>query len=178
MAEFTASNGVTVNTSDARDSLYCVDAKGDTCATAAVDGTQALREFFEHEKDEQYGRWRWPEHPAFVVYPIPGDLHRLRVLYEPNGIAHALSPDSATSETHGAHRAARAYWAAHRDQPWYHARPGEVWELTFKDGLTRAAFTVNPEHRFTHPALGGFDLTDPAFVDGRLVWAPKGGEAA
>lgn len=181
MAEkFTASNGVTVNgyTSFDQDYLYCVDAKGVTCATAAVDGAQALREFFGHEKDELYGRWRWPEHPEYVVYPIPGDRHRVRVVYEPHGIAHALSPDSATSDTQGSHRAARAYWEAHRDQPWYHARPGEIWVLSVdgRDIPCRVTPTGPDFEPLEDPDWATIARGSDRITSARRIW-PEGGES-
>ncbi|QIK61774.1 hypothetical protein G7068_00035 [Leucobacter viscericola] len=32
---------------------------------------KALREFFQHERDTELGRWRWPEYPEYVVRKLP-----------------------------------------------------------------------------------------------------------
>lgn len=33
--------------------------------------TNAIREFFQHERDKELGRWRDPEYTHMVVYPLP-----------------------------------------------------------------------------------------------------------
>lgn len=77
MTEFTASNGITIATHRKDPALGFGIYLSDGCSS--LDNSfdhlnggemQALREFFEHERDEALGRWRWPENPDCVVYPL------------------------------------------------------------------------------------------------------------
>ena len=38
--------------------------------TYTLETTEALRAFFQAERDEELGRWRDPENPDYVVYPL------------------------------------------------------------------------------------------------------------
>ena len=97
--------------------------------------TDALREFFQHERDKELGRWRWPEDPDFVVYPI-GENQQVRVVNErtgyfnttprPRGFAKPVEEMSTQWRI-----AARAYFSAHPEpKPWHYAREGEAWAIT------------------------------------------------
>ena len=81
-------------------------------------------EFFEARKDDELGRWRWPENPDYVVYvkcesesePRAG----VRVLHERTGRSRDISrvvvnACDATVSRFG--RAARAYFEAHPVEP-------------------------------------------------------------
>jgi len=107
--------------------------------------TQALREFFLHERDQELGRWRWPEDRNYVVYPNPvadhelafGDDLSLIILRESDGVmkGYAQDEDHHRNPERGSEfaRAARAYFAAHPEpKPWHEAKPGEVWEVTIE----------------------------------------------
>lgn len=105
---------------------------------------EVLREFFQHERDEELGRWRWPENPDYVVYvkcesesePRAG----VRVLHERTGRSRdigraVVNACEATVSRFG--RAARAYFEAHPERkPWHDATEGEVWIVTPSKALT------------------------------------------
>lgn len=87
-----------------------------------------LREFFRHERDEELGRWRWPENPDYVVYP---DGTSRTVNKESNGRVMVVSLHDRASMTTWLDSyvgAAKAYDAAHPlPKPWENAKQGEVW---------------------------------------------------
>ncbi|WP_100811755.1 hypothetical protein [Microbacterium sp. BR1] len=100
----------------------------------------ALREFFRHEEDERLGRWRWPENPDYVVYPLGLDadgFRYARVLLERTGASgtwqEGQRPSGALSHPDGLGiLAAMAFFDAHPEpEPAGHdAKVGEVWVLT------------------------------------------------
>lgn len=98
----------------------------------------ALRELFQHQRDEELGRWRWPERPDYLVYPVGEgvvDVIRERSISDvtpgpgrQQGVTRdsAYNWDKAYSKTF--YNAARAYFDAHPiSKPWHDAKPGEVW---------------------------------------------------
>lgn len=106
------------------------------------DDAAALRECFLHERDQELGRWRWPENPDYVVYPDQARKYieqpAVIVVNERDGAVAYCGKDGAYSASGiGAsddwcEPAARAYFAAHPEpKPWHAAKPGEVWELTY-----------------------------------------------
>ena len=138
---FTASNGVTVKEVGAglyvegdgvrldrlREKLQA-GSYGDVTPAMQV----ALREFFQHERDEELGRWRWPENPEYVAYrrdAYPGDKRRVRVIHEPDG---DFVDTVEGSILDGIFKdAARAYFESHPERkPWEDAKDGEIWEFT------------------------------------------------
>ena len=162
--KFTASNGVTGFECDL-----------DAYTSEYVEG---MREFFLHERDQELGRWRWPENPQCVVYPgevtgNPGsDYQECVVIDEATGIALGFGSD--LPNCHGGHHreAARAYFAAHSvSKPWHDAKPGEVWALSVLGGPL-AAYGVSGDGSFHHSQdrerLRG-DLVDE-IVDARRIW--------
>jgi hypothetical protein len=70
-------------------------------------------DFFEARKDDTLGRWRWPEHPEFVVYERAEGVLVLdettgdNWFYRPGHVAHVGR----------ALDAAIAYWQAHPVEP-------------------------------------------------------------
>lgn len=79
---FTASNGTEVHIDD-RGYLLATGGTGEpdavTQATGGADfGVQALREFFQHERDTELGRWRDPDNPNMVVYLTTADCDGTR----------------------------------------------------------------------------------------------------
>ena len=79
-----------------------------------TDTTEALRAFFQAERDEQLGRWRDPENPNIVVYPIPamndqGDGYgrAVWVLDEAEMVSRTVLDDRHS------HSSASRYFAAH-----------------------------------------------------------------
>lgn len=114
----------------------------------------ALREFFRHERDEELGRWRWPENPGYVVYP---DGTSRRVVRESTGQTMQVSlhdRKAMTTYLDSYVGAAKAYDAAHEPpKPWHDAKPGEVWVVTPQGAKDAEAMTVIEKHglMFSNP---------------------------
>ncbi|MDR6867870.1 hypothetical protein J2Y69_002478 [Microbacterium resistens] len=91
----------------------------------------ALGEWFQKRRDEELGRWRWPEDPDFVVYPLISSRGAVRVLQESIGNGRMFVP-AAVPDQSRAGRAADAYFAAHPTwKPWHDAKPGEFWSVHY-----------------------------------------------
>lgn len=152
------------------------------CRTRSFDGaecTQALREFFQHERDQELGRWRWPENPDYVVY-----LDRTRrfvhqpavlVVNERDGGQAYVSRDGELSafgvgaRDGSLEHAANAFFAAHPEsKPWADAKDGEVWLLMFPNS-TQAWF-VNGGYFQNVRTLTNINKTDPGITAGRRIW--------
>ncbi|MFJ4997138.1 hypothetical protein ACIP5T_03235 [Microbacterium sp. NPDC088619] len=180
MTEFTASNGVRVVPTNNGATLY---SPGDSWPMpephqmfANADVVIGLREFFQHERDEELGRWRWPEKPEFVVY---GEYRRgeeqrfVRVIHEHDGAAVVVYEQG--SDIRPNHPAAQAYFEAHPDRKsWHDAKPGELWVLTLDGGETRAAAVRRRlDDGVAHwigEGISTYDLTDHHVVSGRRIW--------
>ena len=95
--------------------------------------TDALREYFQRERDTQLGRWRDPQNPDIVCYPVVGDLDAVWVVYEGDGSRyHATRTDWERIRPHYVSETARRYFQAHpepKPRPWEEAKPGEIWEI-------------------------------------------------
>lgn len=126
MAKFTASNGVVI-VSHPGGSVHW------EAGTLPTRVGAALREFFRHERDEELGRWRWPENPDCVVYPtgVTGetgsDYQECVVIDEATGTALGFGSD--LPNCHGGHHreAARAYFAAHPVSKPLPSEPRTAW---------------------------------------------------
>lgn len=135
--------------------------------------TRALREFFRHERDEELGRWRWPERSDYLVYPVGEGV--VDVIRESNISDITLGPgrqqgitrdsaynwDKAYSKTF--YNAARAYFDAHPlRKPWHDAKPGEVWVLKTEGVDERwnpTAFTVTDGGSKFVPVEPGYSIS-------------------
>lgn len=180
MTEFTATNGFKVK----RPGL-----PGELRVTGEVTGVgitpaeaQALREFFQHERDEALGRWRWPENPDYVVTPFETRPDHVLVVQENAGVACEFWRTSAEGPAMSGYHsllapAARAYFAAHSEpKPWHDAKPGEVWVLTSPkinggDEFAFGAVVALEGIRFSN--AGGsihLDRTDESITAGRRIW--------
>lgn len=137
----------------------------------------ALREFFQHERDTQLGRWRWPENPDYVVYPVGGHSDSVRVVLETNG-AHfnffRPAMPYRSDDSGFAFNAAHAYFDAHPERkPWENAKEDEIWALKIDtyggEILGRVAagrfVMVDPDQP---PGL--LDVTAPAIKSARRIW--------
>ena len=108
--------------------------------------TAALREYFEAERDIELGRWRFPDAPRFVVYPLPavsGHDRGLRVVDESDGTSVYIG-ENANRPFDQWQKIAAAYLEAHPyEKPWRdESLIGDVWEITVK-GVERAAILGN-----------------------------------
>ena len=149
-----------------------------------LETTEALRAFFQAERDEQLGRWRDPENPNIVVYPIPamndqGDGYgrAVWVLDEAEMVSGTVLDDRHS------HSSASRYFAAHpqpqpEPKPWLEAKPGEVWVLTYA-GIEETAWVADftwgapPRFRQFKNLLNPIFTNDKHITAGRRIW-PEG----
>ena len=97
--------------------------------------TDALREYFQRERDTQLGRWRDPQNPDMVCFPVVGALDAVWVVYEGDGSRyHATRTDWERIRPHYVSETAGRYFAAHPEpEPWDAAQPDEIWVLTINN---------------------------------------------
>ena len=102
---------------------------------------EALRAFFQAERDEQLGRWRDPENPDIVCYPVACDLDAVWVMYEGDGSRYYVTrTDWERIRPHYVSETAGRYFAAHpKPKPWDDAEEGDIWVLTI-DNDTEEVF--------------------------------------
>lgn len=132
------------------------------------DEVDALSEFFQHERDEELGRWRWPEQPNLVVYRSAPPLRMVLVTDERTGVSAFI--EEGSKGTGLKNEAANAYFAAHPEpKPWHDAKPGEVWrvEAGSVNSVDGAIMTVFRDESgpiaTTH--FGYWDGPDPESID-------------
>ncbi|MFJ2506295.1 hypothetical protein [Microbacterium sp. NPDC087592] len=203
MTEFTASNGGTIRvevggrttvTDHTRERL--TDIAETISRTAYLNKAQAsaLREFFQHERDEALGRWRWPENPDYVVYSNPDEAFErmfgpnldLVILRDSDGMTKGYVREEDQGGPPMDHRvghvlAARAYFEAHPERkPWHAPDAGDHWVLHIAHGMALSG----DEHLYKYtrwgsqgrwgfvPTGGGsvLDPTDPTITAGRRIW--------
>lgn len=134
----------------------------------------ALREFFQAERDHELGRWRWPENPDYVVYPLQRiGLDVVKVVHEFDG--YQVSFKSRTEAEHFPGsipgHAAVAYFDAHNVRKlWYDAKPGEVWVVTEGDISETYAYLVDDGQFYDSARDYALDFTDPAITAARRIW--------
>ena len=138
---FNACNGIEITMDPDREGkVYLVGrrARGDegqyldTHATAGPEGIVALREFFQHERDEELGRWRDPDNPRLTVYPTEGyETDEITILDDVDAETYAITRARAERSQGGWwHDTAKAYFEAHPERkPWEDAKDGEIWEF-------------------------------------------------
>ncbi|MEV8339244.1 hypothetical protein [Leucobacter sp. NPDC077196] len=128
--KFVASNGMTVGIDQFGVGFFTSKPHG--FMTLAEDEMRAMREFFRAERDEELGRWRWPEDADVVVRPSALVENRVLATSERTGQAEWSTRGEESNDWYG--RAARAYFAAHPEpKPWGSAKNNEVWALRFSD---------------------------------------------
>ena len=131
-----------------------------------------LRAHLQAERDEQLGRWRDPENPDCICYPVAGDPDDIWVVYEGSGLAYMRERNQAFYAGNRFSEVARRYFAAHPEpKPWEEAKAGEVWILT-RYGAEEPFFVTGGEFTSTDLAVAT-DLDDPRITDGRRIW-PEG----
>lgn len=187
MTEFTASNGIKITMEPDREGkAYLVGrrARGDegqyldTHANAGPEGTVALREFFQNERDGKLGIWRHEDYPDEAVYRY--NANWVTVVDEQSGAAHEHRREDVDAALHHnfvnqSELVARAYFETHPERnPWQDAKPGEVWELVYEQlgepTITRP-FTVDSFGHFRNTS--GVRMGDLIILEGRRVW-PEG----
>ncbi|UOR02024.1 hypothetical protein MUN77_01450 [Leucobacter allii] len=144
---FTASNGIQIEYDHnyygkGRARMATLDSEGENMLTGhdrmGTEEVQALREFFQHERDEELGRWRSQEDPLFVAYRKGPHA---RIVNEASGESEGyIRRNAGTFGPNPFSAVAEEYWDAHPEsKPWHDAKPGEVWELTYHSPSHREA---------------------------------------
>ena len=106
---------------------------GEGSGVYTLETTEALRAFFQAERDTELDRWRDTGNPDYVVYPGSVNLDWVVVLDESTGGTDVVfkQPRKPTKDSAFTLVAAR-YFAAHLDtepRPWEEAKVGEIWEI-------------------------------------------------
>ena len=178
MTEFTASNGGTIRvevggrvtiTDHTRERLSAIAETISRTAYLNKAQASALREFFQHERDEELGRWRWPENKDVVVYPESDGQHW--VIREDTGAARHVNGLYVT-DAFGT--AASDYRDAHPARnPWEGAQPGDVWVIEV-EGTESFAVHVVAEFfgavSFQTPTGRKVNMTNSTFTGFRKIW--------
>lgn len=132
-----------------------------------------LREFFLHERDQELGRWRWPDDPRYLVYKVDED--QVRVTFEPSGISIvARLSDLSEAQSVEFTGAAKAYAAAHPEpRSWHDAADGQLWLIRFSDfpdvdvsALVKGGLFLYNDH--CHEGVA--PLYDSTIVAARRIW--------
>ena len=99
-----------------------------------LETTEALRVFFQAERDEALDRWRDPKNPDYVVYPRPD-------LDDDDGRGVLVLNERSAATRHDWEQIAlpgpaRRYFDAHPGEdphkPWHDAKAGEYWLVTLE----------------------------------------------
>ena len=132
-----------------------------------------LRARLQAERDEALGRWRDPENPDMVCYPVAYDLDAVLVMYEGDMTRYyATRTDWERIRPHYVSETAGRYFAAHPEpKPWDDAEEGDIWVLT-RYGAEEPFFVTGGEFTSTDLAVAT-DLDDPRITDGLRIW-PEG----
>jgi hypothetical protein len=172
--EYTASNGITIWVRDGGTVQFQHGTREESCGILQVfphsEWWETLREFFRAEEDERLGRWRWPEHPEYVVYP-KGDGIVLAVSESSGRSAEAVRTQAHHTQT-GLYQAARAYFDAHPEPKpaWHNARDGETWALTVNGSESAWAFRLHEWERVSDSLLLRGAPDSKAITAGRRIW--------
>lgn len=139
--------------------------------TLTVKEVEALRAYFQAERDKELGWWR--ASPDYVVKPRADngiESRSVTVLNERLAVNIPVWEGDDSRSEYGI--AARAYFAAHREpgpKPWLDAAPGEVWLLTFR-GSAPAPHLVDSFPFFVDDEGNSYELDDRHITAGRRIW--------
>ena len=144
--------------------------------------SEALREYFQAERDEELGRWRDPENPDWIIYQadkedavwVFNEREGGGSQYWTRGIAGFYDP--AYTGYSASHYAADRYFQAHPEpKPWEAAKPGEVWLVTLSHCEPQIC-QVLKTHKFlpTQTDTGGqppaLPLDHPTIITAHKIW--------
>ena len=180
---FTASNGIQITMDPDRDGkVYLVGrrARGDegqyldTHVTGGPEGIAALREFFQHERDEERGLWRSPTDPSWTavrrnttIY-FQNEDHERSFHFVPKleGSIRAWSADLQAL--------AYEYIEAHPERkPWEDAKAGDVWVIEVECVESFAVHVVAEFFgavSFQTPTGNKVNMTNSTFTGFRKIW--------
>ena len=152
---------------------------GEGSGVYTLETTEALRAFFQAERDEELGRWRDPEDPNMVVYPIQGKLDGVWVVDEGDGAGYAIRTGWKHALPHCMYEAAERYFAAHPEpKPWDAAQPDEVWALTINNDREEV-FRCGEKGLYSlktgNPIGSLLSCSHNKITAGRRIW-PEGGD--
>lgn len=174
MNEFTASNGVKVLTLEGGIGFQLPMRNVSTNGINS-EKVDALREFFQHERDEELGRWRYPDDPRYVVHGgySPGEEKRFaRVVNEQMGIVSVIY-EGLDHRSEVANIAAAYFEANPERKPWHDAKHNEIWVVQINgciaapepyrviDGKLRPV--SNPDRFWVSP-------DSPEITDASRIW--------
>lgn len=174
---FIASSGVEIETTETGE-IFVKGAYG--YSQAGTEGVEALREFFQHERDRELGRWRDPDNRDLVVYRLPKedniDGRAVRVIDETSGDTF-IYWETFESFRAGKHaqmwKVAVRYFEAHPEpRPWKEAKPREAWVLTIDGEEIPATTTLSLYSDGCDFYTGGdcINAHDPSITAGRRIW--------
>ena len=92
---------------------------------------EALRDYFQAERDEELGRWRDPQNPDWICYGRGSSRDTVHVINEYDGLPYMLERDQVAYADSEFSAVAQRYFEAHpKPKPWDAAQPDEIWALT------------------------------------------------
>lgn len=182
MTTFTARNGITIRVSDNDRTLEWTSKSerwyyvGETVSNGVAPGftndsqlAVALREFFQHERDEANGVWRSQIDRTWTAVHEAGyptvqfrndDGMREFSIYPDRSNLHAWSPDLQ--------EIGHEYLDSHPGpQPWDDANPGEAWKLREANAYPGVAI-LTEDTGWLWATGRAVDLT--RIVDGQRIW--------
>jgi len=162
MSDFTASNGVKVMIENGRvvTSLWPDGAESETVA---------LREFFQYERDVEFGRTR-DGVGDYAIYPHKGG-QRIRIVNERDGKSWEYWRDFRSSPRNGPALIASTYFSSHpAPKPWHSAQRHEIWVLTTADNDERVWQITDRDDAFWALGCGYIRVDSPGIKAGRRIW--------
>lgn len=178
MTEFVASNGWKIRLTE-KSGAAMIDVYGGSggmVLNLLASQLFAVREFFQHERDIELGRWRSKGHPEYVVYPQDEENYGVIVVDESgscNSDYVSVNMAAGSSPAPRVIEVAREFFAAHPEpKPWHNANDGEVWALGLAGGYHAASVAVTGG-KFVHGVKGDvrvWELTDPGIDYGKRIW--------
>lgn len=172
---FTAKTGRTVAIKSRSMTGTILEISGlDTRTTVDLGDVATLREFFQHERDKELGRWRWPDNPDYVVYP---DGTSRTVVKESDGRTMIVSIHDRkvmTTYLDSYVGAAKAYDAAHPEpKPWHDAKAEEIWVLRERNCETWLPFRWDAAEQWWFASSSNMAMhrrSEGTIVEGRRIW--------
>jgi hypothetical protein len=174
MDKFTASNGVSVKLDGA---LLFGASTHTTYVAASESQVQALREFFQAERDEELGRWRSEGAPDWVAREVERSTDGRRCVEVLNertfqgGTYNDRVMEGGTAPTHSV---AREYLEAHPEpvrEPWHDARPGQIWTVATAGGARQDLALVNTDAEFVIATGETWPVDANFIVSAHLIWS-------
>ena len=155
---------------------------GEGSGVYTLETTEALRAFFQAERDQELGRWRDTENPDIVCYPVACDLDAVWVMYEGDWTRyHASRSGWEDVRPHYVSETAGRYFAAHPDgdphKPWHDAKVGEYWLVTL-EGADPILTTVGNYYENLYFVVGYDDYycpTNDHRIQNAVRLTPEGG---